>query len=66
MLRWFYHNCFDDEIVFLSEQERRHVFDVNRLRPGDRLVLTDGKGGIAEGTINDDESVSIISRKRES
>jgi len=65
MLRWFYHNCLDDEIVFLSEQERRHVFNVNRLRPGDRLILADGKGCIVEGKINNDESVSVISKKHE-
>ena len=40
----------------LSEEESRHVLKVLRLQTGDRLYLTDGRGGWYSAVIDDSSS----------
>ncbi len=45
----FFAPNLEPETVILDESESRHVTSVLRIRPGDTLQLTDGKGEIATG-----------------
>jgi 16S rRNA (uracil1498-N3)-methyltransferase len=62
----FYAPDLVPKTVILDETESRHVASVLRIRPGDTLQLTDGKGGIATGVYRSEEhrrlTVSIVSR----
>jgi 16S rRNA (uracil1498-N3)-methyltransferase len=54
----FYIPDIPDGEAFLSEEESAHIVRVLRLREGDPVLLTDGKGSMADGVI-----VDIRSRK---
>ena len=64
----FFAPDLEPEIVTLDESESRHVASVLRIRPGESLQLTDGKGGIATGVYRSENhrrlTVSIVSRTR--
>jgi 16S rRNA (uracil1498-N3)-methyltransferase len=44
----------DQEEIVLNEDNSRHVIQVLRMRPGEALRLTDGKGALLDGVILDD------------
>jgi 16S rRNA (uracil1498-N3)-methyltransferase len=44
----------DREEIVLNEDNSRHVIQVLRMRPGEALRLTDGKGALLDGVILDD------------
>jgi 16S rRNA (uracil1498-N3)-methyltransferase len=44
----------DQQEIFLNEDNSRHVIQVLRMRPGEGLRLTDGKGALLDGVILDD------------
>jgi 16S rRNA (uracil1498-N3)-methyltransferase len=43
----------DTELVTVAGDEGRHAATVRRLRPGERVDLTDGRGTLAEGVVAD-------------
>jgi len=47
----FYSTNIDSEIVNLSEEEAKHCTKVLRLKNGDKIHLTDGKGNLYESEI---------------
>jgi 16S rRNA (uracil1498-N3)-methyltransferase len=50
---FFFHEASPQpgEVVVLSEEESGHALKSLRLKPGDAVVLTDGKGSLSEGVI---------------
>jgi 16S rRNA (uracil1498-N3)-methyltransferase len=44
----------DQQEIVLNEDNSRHVIQVLRMRPGEALRLTDGKGALLDGVILDD------------
>ncbi len=44
----------DQQEIALDEDNSRHVIQVLRMRPGEALRLTDGKGALLDGVILDD------------
>jgi 16S rRNA (uracil1498-N3)-methyltransferase len=51
--RFFYNGTLtDDETVSLDADTAKHIWQVLRMEAGDKVVLTDGKGTTAEGSIN--------------
>jgi 16S rRNA (uracil1498-N3)-methyltransferase len=49
---FFYDNLLTpNSIVSLDTDTARHIAQVLRMKPGEQLSLTDGKGGMATGTI---------------
>lgn len=50
---FFEENISDDLHILLSENTSRHIFQVLRFKPGERLLITDGKGKIAECIVTD-------------
>jgi 16S rRNA (uracil1498-N3)-methyltransferase len=44
----------DQQDIVLNEDNSRHVIQVLRMRPGEALRLTDGKGALLDGVILDD------------
>lgn len=53
-MQHFYHPDLTQPLVTLSEKESEHCVRTLRHRNGDQVRLTDGKGGLATGTIVDD------------
>ena len=56
MLPYFYHSsagAAGDELV-LDEDNSRHIVQVLRMNPGEKLLLTDGNGSLLTATIADD------------
>ena len=51
---WFYSEQLTTGVLTLSDQESRHARQSLRLRAGEPLVLFDGLGGIAHGTLRPD------------
>jgi 16S rRNA (uracil1498-N3)-methyltransferase len=49
--RFFCQQLRGESVVTLSDAESRHLCQVNRGRDGDRVILLDGAGAIAEATI---------------
>jgi 16S rRNA (uracil1498-N3)-methyltransferase len=45
------HASLEQDVVTLSGAEGRHAATVRRLRPGERVDLTDGAGTLAEGVV---------------
>ena len=51
--RFFYNGPLaEHEIVSLDADTAKHVWQVLRMQPDDRIMLTDGKGTVAEGIIH--------------
>lgn len=51
-LPFFYHEEFSDQSTFaLSEDTSKHIIQVLRMKQGEQLQLTDGKGKIVTGEI---------------
>ena len=54
--RFFYNSALtENSTVSLDEATAKHIWQVLRMQPGDRLLLTDGKGTIAKGVISSAE-----------
>lgn len=62
----FFAECLSAESVTLDEAQTGHAAAVFRLRPGDRIELTDGKGcravGVVESIVNREMNVRIVRR----
>lgn len=43
----------EDSTIVLDEESSRHIVQVLRMTPGERIRLTDGKGNLADGEIAD-------------
>ena len=63
-MRYFYCENLEADYVTLSDSEKKHLFSVLRAEKNSKIGLIDGKGGIAEGLIEDDKSISIQSLKQ--
>lgn len=50
------------DIVLLAGDEGRHAMQVVRLREGERLLLSDGRGGLCECTVRERRSDGLILR----
>jgi len=63
----FFRDDISSSIIELNSEESRHCIKVLRLRRGDAIHLTDGKGNLAEAIIIDDSirSCSVEIKKRE-
>lgn len=65
-MEYYYHPDLSSEQITLSPEESKHCAKVMHHRPDDRIMLMDGKGTLAEGTILAiDKSgchISILSR----
>ena len=62
--------CFFQELipavgreVALDELEERHLFRILRARPGERALLVDGRGCLAEAEILPDRRLRIAARR---
>lgn len=55
-LPFFYIEAVDntEELLVLNEDTSRHIVSVLRMKPGEHLHLTDGKGNLFTATIEDD------------
>ncbi|MGP1514837.1 MAG: 16S rRNA (uracil(1498)-N(3))-methyltransferase [Bacteroidales bacterium] len=51
MQLFFVDGCSIDESITLNKEESFHIYKVLRMREGDDIFLTDGKGGLFECTI---------------
>jgi len=58
-MHFFYLESFDDHVE-LSNEEKKHIFGVLRLRNGDELKLLDGKGKIGKAVIRDLQRIEIV------
>ena len=58
-MRCFYSNNLNVNYADLSDSDRKHLFSVLRAKVNDRILLIDGKGGIAEGVIEGGRYISI-------
>jgi 16S rRNA (uracil1498-N3)-methyltransferase len=57
----------DEPVVVLDGDEGRHAASVRRLRPGERVDLTDGRGTVAEGVVSEvgrDRLTVQVTRRR--
>jgi 16S rRNA (uracil1498-N3)-methyltransferase len=63
----FFREDISSNLIELDAEESRHCIKVLRLRKGDVIHLTDGKGNLAEASIVDDSlrSCSVEIQKRE-
>ncbi len=55
----FYAPDLKEDQYLLTEEETKHCQRVLRLKSGDSINLTDGKGNLSEGTIGDSEKGKI-------
>jgi len=55
-MQYFYHPDLTQPYVTLSDKESEHCVRTLRHRVGDKVRLTDGKGGVATAAITDDNS----------
>ncbi len=53
-LAFFFVNDLTDKTIVLDEDTSKHIINVLRMQKGEELLLTDGKGKKARGTIVDD------------
>lgn len=64
------HRVFVEEIAALqavqplTAGEEEHLFRVLRARPGDRVGVMDGRGGVSDAVVQEDRSVVIVSRRQ--
>lgn len=65
----FYIKNIEKDLAYLDQSDSRHCFRVLRMKPGDRIFLTDGNGSLYEGEIKDSDSglvmVNIIREQKE-
>lgn len=68
-MQLFYATDISGSIATFSREESGHCLRVLRMRPGDSLVFTNGKGSMFEGIITDDDSsamtVTITGERKE-
>ena len=67
MPRQFFCDRFKDNIAYFDLDEKRHL-KVLKIRPGDTILFTDGKGFLYEGEIlppGQEATVKILSKKEE-
>ena len=60
-MRCFYCKNLNSNYANLCDSEKKHLFSVLRAEKNKEIQLIDGKGGIAEGLIESDKTVSIHS-----
>lgn len=65
-MRCFYCSTLLNERIELSEQEERHIFSVNRLRPEEKLLFIDGEGLVAKAELLKNKTFKILNITRES
>jgi 16S rRNA (uracil1498-N3)-methyltransferase len=58
----FYAPVIENDLVCLSEEESRHCMQVLRLKPSQRIDLTDGKGNFIAGVIENVGKKQVIVR----
>jgi 16S rRNA (uracil1498-N3)-methyltransferase len=61
-LRRFFCQTLDDESVSLSASESRHLCQVLRARCGDRIILLDGRGKVAQATLYSVSKRTVLCR----
>ena len=54
----FYHPELTESIITVTPEESRHI-SVLRLKPGDSLYITDGKGLLCKAMVADSDSKAI-------
>ena len=63
---FFYENLTEPDII-LDEETSRHIISVLRMKTGEKILLTDGKGTLAEAKITSDNkkkcAVELIEKK---
>ena len=68
-MRLFYTPNISSDIIWLTEEDTKHCLKVLRLKKGDSINVTDGKGNMSDAEINDENiracSIRIISTKQE-
>lgn len=50
-MKLFYGEITQDDIVNIDSEEQLHIAKVLRMKPGEELFVTDGKGNLAKGTL---------------
>ena len=60
----FYCKNLNEQCADLYETEQKHLFSVLRAKENSKILLIDGKGGIAEGQIGKGKSVFLLSFKQ--
>ena len=60
-MRCFYCKNLNTNYADLCDSDRKHLFSILRAEENSRIQLIDGKGGIAEGLIESDRTISIHS-----
>lgn len=64
-MRCFYCSTLLNGRIELSEQEERHIFSVNRLRPEEKLLLIDGEGLVVKAELLKNKTFKILNITRE-
>ncbi|MCF7791577.1 MAG: 16S rRNA (uracil(1498)-N(3))-methyltransferase [Victivallales bacterium] len=62
-MRCFYCQNLNHEYAELDKTEKSHLFKVLRARAGTKLLLMNGYGIIAEGLVESEQSIKILSRE---
>lgn len=65
-MRFFFVPDLSASLITLDEDTSKHITGVLRMKVGDSLLLTDGKGGKATATIEDDHRKRCTVRVQES
>ncbi len=60
---WFYCPVLHAGLVELDEDQARHAQHSLRLRPGDKLTVFDGRGRVAEGTLQEPATTAAKARR---
>ncbi len=60
-MRCFYCNKINTNYADLCESDTKHLFSVLRAKENCRIRLIDGKGGVAEGVIEKNRTISVRS-----
>ncbi len=65
-MRCFYCSTLSTGRIELSGQEERHIFSVNRLKLGEKLLFIDGKGLVAQAELLKEKNFKILEMAKQS
>jgi 16S rRNA (uracil1498-N3)-methyltransferase len=64
-LNLFYQPRLQEGVTFLDGDEAHHALKVLRLRKGDEIMITDGKGMLANAVVSDDGKFTVTQQHRQ-